>query len=174
MNQGQGNFAPPVSYAINGGGFDVVSGDFNRDGHPDLAVIDANASVSLILNQGDGTFGPPERFYPGPYADTLAVGDFNRDGALDIVVGTSFSLNVMINQGNATFATAVTYSNVATCDYPGRLAVADINDDGYPDIARSCYQAGAAVAVRINQGDGTFGPETTYASGSWPWGRGLC
>ena len=45
MNQGQGNFAPPVSYAINGGGFDVVSGDFNRDGHPDLAVA----------NQGSGT-----------------------------------------------------------------------------------------------------------------------
>ena len=76
----------------------------------------------------------------------------------------------MINQGNATFAAAVTYGDVAACNYSGRLAVADINDDGYPDIARSCYQWGDAVAVRINQGDGSFGPETTYASGGWPWG----
>jgi DNA-binding CsgD family transcriptional regulator len=35
----------------------VAVGDFNRDGRPDLAVVNANSNeISIMLGNGDGTF----------------------------------------------------------------------------------------------------------------------
>ena len=51
--------SPPVIYAV---GYDptaIVAGDFNGDGHLDLAVANgADNTVSVLLGNGDGTFQP--------------------------------------------------------------------------------------------------------------------
>ena len=169
LNQGEGSLRDSASYAINGGGFDLASGDFNRDGYRDLALVDAKVNITVLLNRGDGTFASPATFYAGGAAFLLTVGDLNRDGAPDIVVAATFSVTVLINAGDGTFPTRVTYDNSSACDDVGPITVGDFNGDGYPDVARSCYQGKAAVGVRINQGDGTLGPEIAYSAGSWPW-----
>ena len=41
----------------------ITGGDFNGDGHLDLATANVNVStVSILLGQGDGTFGPARDF----------------------------------------------------------------------------------------------------------------
>jgi hypothetical protein len=170
LNHGDGTFAPPIPYPISGGGFEVVTADFNVDGHPDLALIDANDDLSVLLNQGDGTFGAPRSFDSGGAADHLTTGDFNHDGAVDIAVAGTFSVSIVLNQGDGTFAAPVSYPNTG-CDDVGPIAAGDLNGDGVADIVRSCWQAGDGVAVRINRGDGTFAAETAYSTKSWwPFG----
>ena len=36
-----------------------LTADFNNDGHPDLATVDANGGVAVSLNDGSGHFGTP-------------------------------------------------------------------------------------------------------------------
>src|SRR5208282_156447 len=55
---GMNTFLTAQSFmAANNGAYQVVSGDFNGDGIPDLAVTDINDNtVSVLLGNGDGTF----------------------------------------------------------------------------------------------------------------------
>ena len=170
LNRGDGTFAPPASYPINGGAFDVATGDFSGDGRLDLALIDAQAQLSVLTNRGDGTFGVPAQFPAGVYADHVATADFNGDGALDLATGGTFAENVLLNQRDGTFGAPAAYPYAADCNYLGTIVADDVTGDGAPDLIRSCFQGGALVSVRANNGDGTLGPEKTFATGDWPWG----
>jgi hypothetical protein len=65
----------------------VAVGDFNGDGHLDLAVVnEASVSVSVLLGDGTGSFGPQTTFKVGVGPWTVAFGDFDGDGRLDLAV----------------------------------------------------------------------------------------
>src|SRR5260370_26244987 len=58
-----GTFSNPMTYSSSIQPYKIVSGDFNGDGKPDLAVVDyASNSVGILLNKGDGTFLPQPTF----------------------------------------------------------------------------------------------------------------
>lgn len=120
----------------------MVTGDFNNDARPDLVMAggaSANA-ITLRLGNGDGTFQAPLTIDNGntPYVQDMAAADVNNDGNLDLIVSTQTSFpsagtfTVYLGNGNGTFQAPLTYS---TTYAPDSIAVADLNGDGYADIA---------------------------------------
>src|SRR6185503_9245788 len=100
---GDGSFKAPVSFLLPMAPFSIVSGDFDGDGIPDLAVDGSNnlASVprlAILLGNGDGTFRSGTLITNVPQGN-MAVGDFNRDGKADLAVGFA----ILYGNGDGTF-----------------------------------------------------------------------
>ena len=96
-----GSFAPPVTMAA----FAIVDklavGDFNSDGKLDLTFTHAsNGATSVLLGNGDGNFSPGVTYAMGGAVLPLTVGDFDGDSHADIACGTTFTVAVLINDGN--------------------------------------------------------------------------
>jgi hypothetical protein len=140
----------------------IISGDFNHDGFPDLAVAnitDGIQDVAILLNDGTGNF-LANVTYPLSYSFNdigLAAVDLNHDGNLDLVVPLSYGSVVAILLGNSdgTFQPEADLSIPSSV--PVGATVGDFNGDGIPDLAVTLAQDGTnGVAVALGVGDGTF------------------
>lgn len=91
--------------------FDIISGDFNRDGHIDLATSHpaATDSVRVWLGNGQGDFQQFGRFEAGSDPLALATADFNGDGWLDLAAtnGGSNSVTLLFGDGQGRFDNVV-------------------------------------------------------------------
>jgi hypothetical protein len=77
----------------------AVTGDFNHDGIPDLAVLDGRSGVGhvfIYLGRGDGSFQAAVSNNVGSAAQQLAVADINGDGNPDLIVANQSSSNVSV------------------------------------------------------------------------------
>jgi hypothetical protein len=88
LGNGDGTFQQATLFSAGVRPHDVVVGDFNNDGNPDVAAIvgDFGGFVSVLLGTGDGRIGDGRNFLAGPSPECIAIADFDRDGNLDIVV----------------------------------------------------------------------------------------
>jgi len=167
-------FAPHVDYAAPGFPESIVSGDFDRDGDPDLAVANFAGTVSIFLNNGDGTFQPSQEYstggQPGPIFPgqplSLATADLNRDGILDLAVANSASntVSVLLGNGDGSFQTSVSFGTGAS---PTSVAISDWNGDGRPDLAVT-NSTDNTVSLLLGDGTGTFGAKSDVATGTNP------
>jgi hypothetical protein len=166
-------FAPAVAYnQAPGVPFAIAVGDFNDDGHPDLAVAHyaSSGSVGILLNRGDGSFRPQVTYAAGDSPVSIAVVDFNGDGHPDLVVANSNdnTVSVLYNSGDGSFRPQVTY---AAGQAPDSLAVGDFNGDGLQDLAAAnAGDSAQNIEVWFNAAccDDNFGPPVTYAVPYWP------
>jgi len=70
----------------------VVIGDFNGDGHLDLATANKCIdTVAIFLGTGTGSFGSAMHFTVGRYPQSIVVGDFNGDGNPDLATTNTFN-----------------------------------------------------------------------------------
>src|SRR5262249_45789411 len=138
--------------AVGGRPLTLVADDFNRDGRPDLAVLDRDGGkITLLLGLGDGDFRRAARdpaALPGR-PNVLAAADVDRDGNVDLLAVDSDAraLFVLRGLGDGLFGGAA-----RTFPLPGRvdaLAVADFDADGRPDLA---LLDNPASVVRILRG----------------------
>jgi hypothetical protein len=141
----------------------IAVADVDRDGTPDaiapIRVAGVTISISTIhLNsssKGNGLL--PASFYPtvsGPRS--VAAGDLNRDGKLDVVTCTpnaSPGVAVHIGTGTGTVGAA---QAVAASAPASKVAIADFNRDGIPDIAAlSNTVPPYGITAMLGAGNGT-------------------
>jgi FG-GAP-like repeat len=178
LNLGNGTFAPAVSYAAGGYTASVAAADVDGDGKPDLVTANSNGfddsdDASVLLNQGNGTFAVAVNYAVGVSPTSVAIADLNGDGKLDLAIvlfdGLLFYQQaVLLNLGNGTFAAPVKYS---THDYANIIKAEDLNGDGKPDLVTTDANTQATygtLSVRLNLGDGTFGPSVHYEAAARP------
>ena len=161
------------SQISNGGGGSVSGlvavGDFNRDGHPDLAAsIYGAAEVSLLLGNGNGSFSSSGTLQVGAAPYAVIVSDFNADGKQDLATANEGSgdVSVLLGSGSGGF---VLSQSPAVGAYPRYLVAGDFNEDGAMDLAVT-NQGPNTLSVLLGNGNGTFQPQVTYPTGDIPRG----
>jgi hypothetical protein len=149
--------------------------DLNGDGRPDLVAAAGGNSVSVLLNTtapgGEtASFAPRLDFAVAGQSRTVAVGDVNNDGRPDVAATTGSNVvSVLVNttptgSGTASFSAK---QDFAVREWPGPLAIEDLDGDGRADLAVSYLghyfaQFYNNVSVLINStppGDTTVGFE---------------
>ena len=128
----------------------MAVGDFNGDGHLDLATANyTDNAVSILLGDGTGSFGAATNFSVGNSPYSVAVGDFNSDGRLDLVTANQDNTaSILLGDGTGSFGATAT-AGVGLGNSLSSVAVGDFNGDGALDLAAASYESGN-VAVLLN------------------------
>ncbi len=105
-------FEPAVSLPVVAFPSAVAIGDFNADGHADIAVaghLAVDDGVAILRGAGDVTFEEMEEFPIGGLSPvSLAQGDLNGDGVADLVTANldassaDQALSVLLSRGAGT------------------------------------------------------------------------
>jgi FG-GAP-like repeat len=86
LSKGDGSFAAEKAVALPNVSFGFAVGDFDGDGHEDLATANIQAGVSVRHGNGDATFRDGGEITAGRGPVELAVGDFDGDGTEDLAI----------------------------------------------------------------------------------------
>ena len=178
------SFATAAAFSTGGRNAEtVVAADINGDGRPDILLTSISSfTLSVLLNTTapgatTPTFATVQTFAEGNGPYGLAVADVNGDGKPDVVL-TNYGDNaaaVLLNT-TASGATAVTFATASpfsTGAGPKRIALADVNGDGRPDILVANYIAGT-VSVLLNAtapgaNAAAFATQPAFVSGPLPY-----
>ena len=164
---------PPVAYEP----FQLVVGDFDHDGFPDLAGVDGETEPSHIVylfGDGKGNFSPVNVVGPMGWFQ-IAAADINGDGIPDVITPDRFNVvSVSLGRTDRNFPSLLPLTP-ATSAPP---SLGDINGDGLPEIligGDSFF--GVPGTVYLNQGNGAFQLAGHTAQGAYALadltGRGL-
>jgi uncharacterized protein (TIGR03437 family) len=176
LGDGHGNFTPATTGPTLNGVFQVgmnpsamVTGDFNHDGKPDLAVANINgmAGVTILLGDGAGGFQSPSTFVPVNDPSAMVTGLFNSDKNLDLAVAnlSEKSVTILFGDGNGGFSPSKVLLNAGL--YPIAMVAADLNADGVIDLAVASEGDGK-VRVFIGPVGMVADPTSTLTSAAIP------
>jgi hypothetical protein len=147
LGDGAGSFreAPGSPVALTGPLMDLAVGEFNRDGHADLAagLNYGDDVLPILLGDGRGGFRSVRGAvrWTGPARDyrsfgLLRAGDFDADGTTDLaaVLQATPDFHVLIGDGRGGFSDRIVHR---TGEPPVSIAIGNFNRDRYADVALS-------------------------------------
>jgi hypothetical protein len=115
------------------------------------------------------SFGPPTAVGAGGPTWGIAAGVLTSSGNTDLVKVNNGddSVGVLLGNGDGSFQEQQNYST-GSGTYTTDVAIADVNNDGIPDII-TANAGNDTVSVLLGNGDGTFGPPTLFDVGVAPY-----
>ena len=144
---------------------EIVIGDMNQDGNPDLVVGSHDSYVIMVLTgDGKGNFDTARsssvtmRGGSHPHTHGLGIADLNGDGYSDIVTANSSDndISVMFQNGSGSFLPA-SGSPFAVGRSPYPLTIGDVNNDSHPDIvSTSTHSSSRALTLLLGDGRGNL------------------
>jgi hypothetical protein len=141
----------------------VAAADFDGDGSPDLAVVNADTSnVTVVLKAGRAEPAIINTYAVGAFPLSVATGDFTGDGKIDIISAndSASSISLLRNNGSGGFVSAGTFNAGAG---PVDLAVGDFNNNGTLDVA---VVVANGVSILLGNGQGGFSAPTLISGWS--------
>jgi hypothetical protein len=171
----QVSLGPPTAYNAGPIPEAVASHDLDGDGDVDLAVVDRQGHLRLLLNDGSGCFdqalhherqwpSTTDGIWPGfPSLVDVAVGDLGGDGVAEVVATWGEAqgiVSVLPGTGSATFGPAVNYT---PCSFVKNVAIGELDGRPGADLAvtSNCFQA----TVLHNDGAGAFTVGGSFGTG---------
>ena len=169
LGNGNGTFQTAASYPVQNHPTSIVAGDFNGDGHIDLAVVNTGGpNVSVLLGMGNGRFQPGGSYPAGHYPEAAVAGDFNGDGRLDLAVVGYYTdpgtATILLGNGDGTFQSG---GENALGFVPESIIAGDFTGNGILDLAIADGYLDE-IAILLGNGDGTFQAPVLYAAGTIP------
>lgn len=159
LGDGDGTFAAPLYSGSGLASQAITVADFDGDDVLDAAVVTHQGSLNpsllaLLIGNGDGTFQDATTTVLPGLAWQMSSADFEGDGDADVVATDSIfgDVYIVLGDGVGGFAVGTTYDLVDA----ERMAIADYNGDGNPDLAITAQTSGVSIA--LGNGDGTFDP----------------
>ena len=129
--------------------YGICAADIDGDGDPDLTSADAGGNNALYWfeNDGGGNFRRHFITRKDPYRpERHRVADINRDGRPDVVIVENFFGDVKWYENPGDFRPGVLWKRhyISKGGLLGAydLDLADINQDGFPDVAASSWRLG--------------------------------
>lgn len=153
---------------------DLYAGDIDGDSTliPDLVHVDRAADELVVrTGNGDGTFTVDQRIDVGRATNAVG-GDLEGTikgggrGAIDLVLNDAVGSTLKIVENNGSGGLTVADS-ITTGTRPVAVEVADLNRDGWLDIAVAAFGEDR-VYVHLNDGNGNFPDTDDYAVGASP------
>jgi len=183
-NDGNGGFtADPNRITVGNKPFSVVTGYFNGDAYPDLAVANYGTHptggdlghVSIVLANGPDSFHTAQRACDvGMGPANLVVDDFDGDGNADLAVANFLSDTVTVCRG-AGDGTFTALPELSAGSGPIDIDVADLDVDGDRDLLVANVTSKDIAILRNQSTPGTFkfAPAESYGVARFAGGARL-
>ena len=129
----------------------VVVGDFNKDGHLDMAIAaSAERKITVLLGDGRGGVAANHSYEVGRGPVWVTAGDFDGDGHPDLVSANSGAgtVTLYLNDGRGRF---VKRQELEGFQGPVAAVAADFDRDGRVDLAVADT---LLSTVLVHRGDG--------------------
>jgi hypothetical protein len=123
LNQGAGVFGPATDTASTITPVAVAVGDYDGDGHPDIGLLSADGTMTILPGNGGGTFGSAVTPFTGQLGSVGSPGgvgsqaiavDLNGDGFPDLAYLTTTGFGATLNTSTGSNTTTPTLTPTLT------------------------------------------------------------